>query len=98
MPDAGMPVKHVFMVGFPRSGTTLLEQVLDSHSAVATTGERVTLEESARELRELARKENAAAEEALRKGGMTMIKLTPSGRAAFVAATRGAYDTQPFIR
>ncbi len=50
MPDAGLPVKHVFMVGFPRSGTTLLEQVLDSHSAVVTSGERETLDESAREL------------------------------------------------
>jgi|KBSMisStandDraft_5_1062788.scaffolds.fasta_scaffold01148_4 tetratricopeptide (TPR) repeat protein len=50
MPGAGLPVKHVFMVGFPRSGTTLLEQVLDSHSAVVTSGERETLDESAREL------------------------------------------------
>ena len=50
MPDAALPVKHAFMVGFPRSGTTLLEQVLDSHPAVVTSGERETLDESAREL------------------------------------------------
>jgi Tfp pilus assembly protein PilF len=31
---------HVFLVGFPRSGTTLLEQVLASHSAVETLEER----------------------------------------------------------
>jgi tetratricopeptide (TPR) repeat protein len=49
-PEAGLPVQHVFMVGFPRSGTTLLEQVLDSHSAVVTSGERETLDEAAREL------------------------------------------------
>ncbi|HQR10566.1 MAG TPA: sulfotransferase [Casimicrobiaceae bacterium] len=46
---AGLPAKHVFMLGFPRSGTTLLEQVLDSHSAVVTSGERQTLDEGARE-------------------------------------------------
>jgi tetratricopeptide (TPR) repeat protein len=50
MQEPGLPVKHVFMVGFPRSGTTLLEQVLDSHSAVVTSGERETLDEGAREL------------------------------------------------
>jgi Tfp pilus assembly protein PilF len=31
---------HVFLVGFPRSGTTLLEQVLAAHSAVETLEER----------------------------------------------------------
>ena len=45
----GLPAKHVFMLGFPRSGTTLLEQVLDSHSAVVTSGERETLNEATRE-------------------------------------------------
>jgi len=49
VPEAGLPAKHVFMLGFPRSGTTLLEQVLDSHSAVVTSGERETLDESTRE-------------------------------------------------
>src|SRR5690606_35620478 len=29
----------VFFVGFPRSGTTLFEQMLDSHPHLATTGE-----------------------------------------------------------
>jgi len=48
--EAGLPVKHAFMLGFPRSGTTLLEQVLDSHSDVVTSGERETLDEGAREL------------------------------------------------
>ena len=47
--EAALPAKHVFMVGFPRSGTTLLEQVLDCHSAVVTSGERETLDEGTRE-------------------------------------------------
>jgi Tfp pilus assembly protein PilF len=48
-PEGGLPSKHVFMVGFPRSGTTLLEHVLDCHSAVVTSGERETLDEGTRE-------------------------------------------------
>ena len=47
--DAGLPAKHIFMLGFPRSGTTLLEQVLDCHSAVVTSGERETLDAGTRE-------------------------------------------------
>ena len=34
---------HVFLVGFPRSGTTLLEQVLASHPEVVALEERPTL-------------------------------------------------------
>jgi Tfp pilus assembly protein PilF len=37
--------QHVFLVGFPRSGTTLLEQVLASHPDVATLEEREVLAE-----------------------------------------------------
>jgi hypothetical protein len=36
-------VAHVFLVGFPRSGTTLLEQVLASHPAVASMDEKEAL-------------------------------------------------------
>ena len=35
---------HVFLVGFPRSGTTLLENVLAAHPRVVTLEERPTLE------------------------------------------------------
>jgi hypothetical protein len=38
--DSRGPCEHVFLLGFPRSGTTLLEQILSSHPDV------VTLEES----------------------------------------------------
>ena len=38
---------HVFLVGFPRSGTTLLEQVLASHPDVASMQERTCLMDSA---------------------------------------------------
>jgi tetratricopeptide (TPR) repeat protein len=47
--DATLPAKHIFMLGFPRSGTTLLEQVLDCHSSVVTSGEKETLDEGTRE-------------------------------------------------
>jgi tetratricopeptide (TPR) repeat protein len=41
------PRTHVFLVGFPRSGTTLLEQVLASHPDVAAMEERTCLMDSA---------------------------------------------------
>ncbi|HEY8003975.1 MAG TPA: sulfotransferase [Phenylobacterium sp.] len=40
-PDA--PASHVFLVGFPRSGTTLLEQALAGHLDVVTLEEAPTL-------------------------------------------------------
>jgi tetratricopeptide (TPR) repeat protein len=40
---------HVFLVGFPRSGTTLLEQVLASHPDVTAMDERTCLMDSAAE-------------------------------------------------
>lgn len=40
-PAAKSPLRtHVFLVGFPRSGTTLLEQILASHDDVETMEER----------------------------------------------------------
>jgi tetratricopeptide (TPR) repeat protein len=38
---------HVFLVGFPRSGTTLLEQVLASHPEITAMEERICLVDSA---------------------------------------------------
>jgi Tfp pilus assembly protein PilF len=37
--------EHVFLMGFPRSGTTLLEQVLASHKSIIALEERPTLHE-----------------------------------------------------
>ncbi len=38
-PSTGNAIQHVFLVGFMRSGTTLLEQVLASHPSVVTLEE-----------------------------------------------------------
>ena len=48
--------------------------------------------EVARGLAALARAENDAALVELRKRGVTVTRLTATGRAAFAAATRGVYD------
>ena len=40
----GLPTP-VFLVGFPRSGTTLLDQMLQSHSAILTLEEKNTLQQ-----------------------------------------------------
>ncbi|MEK9784806.1 MAG: sulfotransferase, partial [Gammaproteobacteria bacterium] len=42
--------KPVFVIGMPRSGTTLLEQVLCAHPAIGTAGELRTLAQEARRI------------------------------------------------
>jgi Flp pilus assembly protein TadD len=42
-PRAADPAAHVFLVGFPRSGTTLLENVLAAHPAVVSLEEKESL-------------------------------------------------------
>ncbi len=44
---AGGARSHVFLVGFPRSGTTLLENILASHGGICALDERDTLGEAA---------------------------------------------------
>ena len=41
--------RHIFLVGFPRSGTTLLERVLSSSDEVASLEEKDTLSDAVRE-------------------------------------------------
>ncbi len=42
--DDALPADPVFLVGFPRSGTTLLERMLDGHSRLDVLDERPALE------------------------------------------------------
>ena len=48
-PTVGPDVNHVFLLGFPRSGTTLLEQILASHGNVVALEEQPTLSPPIRE-------------------------------------------------
>jgi tetratricopeptide (TPR) repeat protein len=48
-PLASPAAGHVFLVGFPRSGTTLLERVLAAHPEVVAWDERETLTEAVRD-------------------------------------------------
>jgi tetratricopeptide (TPR) repeat protein len=47
VPEGEGTARHVFMIGFYRSGTTLLEQVLASHAEVVTLEEKPALDELA---------------------------------------------------
>ncbi len=49
-PPAASGPPPIFMVGFPRSGTTLLERMLDAHPNLITTGERSPIEAMVAEL------------------------------------------------
>lgn len=42
------PAQHIFLIGFPRSGTTLLEQILASHPDIVTMDEKEALADSVR--------------------------------------------------
>lgn len=44
-PPAPLPFTPAYLVGFPRSGTTLLEQILDAHPGVAAIEEQYLLEQ-----------------------------------------------------
>jgi tetratricopeptide (TPR) repeat protein len=48
-PVPGQAASHAFLVGFPRSGTTLLENILASHCGICALDERDTLGVAARE-------------------------------------------------
>lgn len=50
-PDAGQ--SPVFVVGFPRSGTTLLEQMLDAHPSLQSMDERPFLDQLASQLEDV---------------------------------------------
>ncbi len=45
-PEPGDPLGHVFLIGSPRSGTTLLENVLISHPAIVSLEERPALKDA----------------------------------------------------
>ena len=73
------PRGPVFFVGFPRSGTTLLEEILAAHPAITTTSERSPLE--------AARQALAGAAGAPLPDGLELI-----GEAEFGAARQAYWD------
>lgn len=52
-PKTRRPLGHVFFAGFPRSGTTLVEQMLQSHPAVVAIDEKPTVRILIRELEDM---------------------------------------------
>ena len=93
---------HVYSIGLKR---VLLWDAIAEAAVFAVNrerwnswseAERSIVRDSAREvageLAGLAQQEEDAALKDLRRGGMTITRLTPSGRAAFVAAAHGLYN------
>ncbi len=48
------PIEPIFLIGFPRSGTTLLDQILDSHPALQVIEEQALIENIYRNLAQTA--------------------------------------------
>lgn len=51
-PFGSLSIKPIFVVGMPRSGTTLIERILTSHSSVGSAGEALELGRVAEALKE----------------------------------------------
>lgn len=86
-------ITPAFLVGFPRSGTTLLDQMLASHPQITTLEERDTLSDAARELLQ---ESNAPARWAdLADEDITRLRELYWGRVR--SALRGAPLRQVFI-
>jgi tetratricopeptide (TPR) repeat protein len=49
-PEPGDPADPVFLLGFPRSGTTLLDQILDAHPGITALEEKETIDIVRREV------------------------------------------------
>jgi tetratricopeptide (TPR) repeat protein len=64
--------RHVFLVGFPRSGTTLLEEILSCGASVAVTQERDALAGGVRDL--IAKPADLDRLAALRGGGLSRYR------------------------
>lgn len=67
LPESGLLSHYVeapaFLLGFPRSGTTLLEQILDSHPAIQSLEEKPTVSVMVEAFEEMAQgRQNALAE------------------------------------
>ena len=74
--DDGLPQDPLFLVGFPRSGTTLLESALDSHPGLDSLDERPALEHAIA----LLKTEGCTAPESLSRLAMPQLR---GARAAY---------------
>ena len=90
--DAGRGAGVVFIVGLPRAGSTLLEQILACHPAVAAGGERIELrslidEESVRRGAALAQWARAAAARDWRRLGDSYLERIATARGGHAVFT-----------
>jgi hypothetical protein len=92
VPVEGETANHVFLLGYPRSGTTLVENILASAPGVAALEERPTLRESDREFIDPPSKLPALAD--LEEPGLRLWRETYWRR---VRAGGIALDTQTFV-
>lgn len=95
---AGEPADPVFLVGFPRSGTTLLEQLLDAHPGLASFDEQPFLQRLVSRLNESRRPGYPEALAGLPEGAARALRRHYHGDVARVLpalGSRRAVDKNP---
>jgi len=92
-PDVGPPTGPVFVLGLPRSGTTLVDRIISSHSKMTSLGEPMTFALQARRLAP------SPAEGLLDAAALKAADLTPVGSLgqAYISASREAAGGLRFV-
>lgn len=96
--EDGLPEDPVFVVGFPRSGTTLLEQLLDAHPNLQSMDEQLAIEAAIDEMRGLGHRYPEDLDR-LDAGAITQIRRKywhEVGRAIELAPNARLVDKYPF--
>ncbi|CUH88821.1 putative PEP-CTERM system TPR-repeat lipoprotein [Phaeobacter sp. CECT 5382] len=96
VPITGDTAQPLFIVGLPRSGTTLLESMLNAHPDVTTIGESPALIESRKAIQTYLRQHNAVAQD-WSWCSDTDPALARAGRNAYLAHLSAQEATAPRI-
>lgn len=102
--EIALPVKHtalpnpIYVVGLPRSGTTLAEAVLGAHPNVAPLGERAAAGILLKDTIENNQEFDSAAQKSFREGDAGMLPQLPFDTAAYVDKMPENYRLVGFLR
>jgi len=93
----GNPVNAIFIVGFPRCGSTLVEQVLSSHPAVTAAGEIFALRQALRNFQQAHRVPSAFPFWLDTQSAEDLAKIADDYVARLPAASMGEFVTDKLL-